>query len=95
MPRAIGQDHQFQRGQHPLPALVASESGQQKRQFDVFVRGQYGNQVEGFKNKADVLVPPVREFLFVEPGHVDALHDALPVCGAVDARDDVQQRRFA
>ena len=79
----------------PLPALAASESGQQKRQFDVFVRGQYGNQVEGFKNKADVLVPPVREFLFVEPGHVDALHDALPVCGAVDARDDVQQLRFA
>src|SRR5581483_5720191 len=61
----------------------------------VLERGQHRDQVERLEDESDVLVPPVRQFGFVELGDIDALHEAFAFRGPVDAGDDMEQRGFA
>src|SRR5207245_6393996 len=53
------------------------------------------NQIKGLEDKTDMLPTPERQLCFVELPDIDALHDALPFAGAVNASDDMEQRAFA
>jgi hypothetical protein len=44
-----------------------------------------GHQVEAQKDKADVVIPPVRELGFIQPCHVNTLHVTFAVRGPVNA----------
>ena len=91
----VAEANDAQGGLHALLPLIAAETREQQRQLHVFKRRQHRDEIEGLKNKADVLIPPVGKLRLVELRHVHPLHETFAARGPVNARDDVQQSGFA
>ena len=95
MLHAVAEADHVERGGYLAAAFARTELGEEQRELDVFEGAENRDEIEGLKNKADVLVSPVGEIGFVEAGDVAVLHDALAARGAIYAGDDVQERGFS
>ncbi len=65
------------------------------RQHHVFERREIGNQVELLKHKTNFLRPHSIQFVRGDSRHIFAIEPNLSGSGAVQAADQVHQRRFA
>src|SRR5919108_3519790 len=77
------------------PALGLRKSGQEKREFDIFERRQDGNEVEGLKDESDGVIAPCGQLRLAHARNILAVHNNVAACRPVDARDQIQQCRFA
>ena len=94
MVSAIGQAHQLQGRLNLAASLGLRQGRQQEGQFNILKGRVHRDEIEALKDEAHVLVAPVGQFRLVQTGHVDALNFHGPARGGIDARQDVQQRRF-
>src|SRR5262245_6329236 len=74
----------------PLPRLLTIDF----RQHDVLEHAAVGQQVKCLKDEADALAAQSGPLVLAELRRFDALKKILPVAWAVEATDDIQQRRF-
>jgi hypothetical protein len=66
-----------------------------ERQLDVVQSGGAGEQVEGLKDEADLLVADAGELVVVECGDVVPVEPVAALRGRVEAADEVHQRGLA
>ena len=79
-----------------LAPLVLAELGEQQRQLDVLARGEHRDQVEELEHEADVLGAEARELVLGQlVQHAARDRRRWPSFGAVESREQVEQRRFA
>src|SRR5262245_22201408 len=74
----------------PLPRLMTIDFGQ----HDVFEHAAVGQQVKCLKDEADALAAQSGPLVLAELCRFYAFKEILPVAWAVEATDDIQQRRF-
>ena len=79
----------------PAMPLPRPKPGIGRRQFDVGHRGQRLQQVVGLEHEAEGVAPQDGKTVVVEGADVDLGDPALPVCGTVQAADDVHERGLA
>src|SRR5918993_4346816 len=91
----IGEAHDLERGQRPLPALLLRELRQQQRQLDVLECREHGNEVVELEDEPDAAAAPLRELPFRERPEVGARHDHLAARRPVDPRNQIEERRLA
>jgi hypothetical protein len=65
------------------------------RQLDIFQRRRAREQIETLKDKSDLRVADIRQFIPAQPGHVHAVEPVIAGGGPVEAADDIHQRGFA
>ena len=75
--------------------LVGVAAGELQRQEDVLARVEDRQQVEELEDEADVVAAQLGELAVVEPGEVDAVDHDRARGRAVEAGEDVHQRRLA
>ena len=75
--------------------LRLAQPGEQERQLHVFKSREHGNQVEGLKNKSDVVVAPMGQLAIGHRCDPDTIHLDFPGGRPIDTGDDVQERSFA
>ncbi len=92
---AVGEAHDLERGQRPLPPLGLREMGEQERQLHVLGGGEHRDEVVELEDEAHVVAAEAGELGLAEPGHVGAGHHHVAGGRLVDAGDQVQQRRLA
>src|SRR6266566_4744274 len=95
--RSVGQPDGFQSAERELALRPAWKMPMdvQHRQFDVLERRSPGEQIEALKNKTNLLVPNVGQFVAVELGDVGAVEPVATLGGPIQAADDVHQSGFA
>ena len=78
-------------GSEGLPfAFFAPEAGEQKREFYVFQRGEYRDEIKGLEDESDILISPIGQLGLIEIGYIDPLDAAGTAGGAVDPCDNVE-----
>src|SRR5262245_28708324 len=65
------------------------------RQLDILEGGGAREQIEALKNKSDLRVADVCEFVSIESRNVHVVEAITAGCGAVQAADDIHQSGFA
>ena len=76
-------------------ALVAADLRVDQRQLDVLQRRGAREEIERLKHEADLLVAHRGQLVIVHRLDRRAVEDVLPGGGAVEAADDVHERRLA
>ena len=64
MVHALAQSHHGERGFHMLLSLLAGETGEKKRQLDIFKRGEHRDQIVELEYKADMSRAPISKLGF-------------------------------
>src|SRR3954454_6375890 len=77
------------------PLRVRPLAGDRQRQHDVLARVEDRQEVERLEDEADALAAQLGEPAVVERGDLDAVQDDRPGGRAVEAGEDVHQRRLA
>ena len=91
----IAQPDPLQRLAGPLVPLGGGDPGVEQRQLDVLQRRGARQQVEVLEDEADRLVAEVRQLVVGEAGDVLPLQQVAAGGGAVEAAEQVHQRRLA
>ena len=91
----VGQAHLGQRGQRPLPALVAAQPGVGQRQLDVAERSRARDQIEALEDEADLAVAQIRQVVLVGAADVESVEAVDAAARRIQAAEDVHQRGLA
>src|ERR1043166_8459011 len=91
----VGQTDEFKGRVALLTPSSGAEMGQEQRQLHVLESRQNRDEIEGLEDKPHVLIPPIGQVRFTEPGEIDILHLAGAAGRPINACDDVKQRGFA
>ena len=95
MPGALGHAKAVEdRGRAPLP-VHQRHAGEEEWERDVVDDAVARQQIERLEDDADVRAAVPRESVLIERAEVDAVDDDTPAAGALQTREDVQQRRLA
>src|ERR1019366_6631150 len=95
MTHPIGQTDGFEHALHPLTAFLAGHAVEPEPVFDVLVRGEDRNEVEGLKDEAKLVASDIRPFRFGERHEVGACEKHCSTVRAVEAAEEVKQRALA
>ena len=89
--KADGREHvdRLARGRRGIDA------GERQRQRDVLRRGQIGQHVERLEDEAHPGATKLRHRVVVEGGEIDSVDRNRSRIGAVESRDEIEQRGFA
>ena len=83
------------RARAPLAARQPAAAAQFQREQDVLQRGQRRDELEELEDDAHVASAPARERVLAAPAQLLPGEDDLPARRAVDAGQQVEQRRLA
>ncbi len=92
---AVGEADASERVRGLYPSILCPETRVDQRQLDIIERRGAGQQVEGLKDEADLLVSDAGELVVVEVGHPMAVEPVLPGGRAVEAADQIHQGGLA
>ena len=95
MAGAGGEADAFKGSGYAGAALGCGDALDQQREFDVFSRGEDGDEVEGLKDESDFDAAEGGEARRAEFGCIDTLDEDAAGGGLVDATDEVEQRGLA
>ena len=76
-------------------SLVRDSVVQEKRKNHILLHIQFGNQVEGLKDKTNVLPPEHGQLLLGQGKHILPVDPDAARCGIVQRAHNIQQRAFA
>ena len=93
--RAVCQADDAQGGHRALAAFALRQGRQQQRQLDVLDGVQHRDEVIELEDEADVAAAPVGQLALGQRRQIGARDRDLARGDAVDAGDQVQQRRLA
>src|SRR5262249_20302914 len=79
---------------HPGTTLRARDAREHHRQLDVLRGGEPGHQVEGLEDEPDQVPAHLGQLGVVETAHLASVEEVRARGRAVEAADDVQQRRL-
>src|SRR6201999_4243665 len=92
--RAVGEAHATEELEGPALALRARHAGVEHRKPHVLERRRVSDEIEGLKDEADVMEPDPRLRDGIELRDVTTAEEIRAAVGAVEAPQDVQERRF-
>src|SRR5690606_3321496 len=72
-------------------SLIRRDFQVQKRQFDIFVAGQFVDQVKALEYKTNISLSKLRPLPFGELGHFLLQEVVFPAIGIVEQSDDIEQ----
>ena len=70
-------------------------TGINKRQRDIFQSGGLRKKIEGLKDKADLHIADVCQFIIKRLSHIGAIQLVRTACGCVQATDQIHQGTFS
>ena len=91
MVRAIGKSDEIKGGGNAASASSPGERLEEKRQFNVLVSGENGDEVVKLKDVSNVSGAPPGELGPREGAEVLPIDDQLAITGAVDPRNHVEE----
>lgn len=91
----FGQAQAGQQGMGACVALGGRRAGIDRRHFDIFLGGAGGNQVIALEHETEGFTPQPGECVTVQAGHLFTREQVVATGGAVQAAEDVHQRRLA
>src|SRR5437773_4168933 len=95
MQNPIAKLYRGQGGLCPFMPLSCSHPGVDKRQFDVMKGRSSGEQIEGLKNEADLLISDPRKLIVRHVRNQLAVDPVITLRRRIETADEVHQRRFS
>jgi len=95
VPEAIFETHLGESRLRAGPSLGLAAALIEERHLDVLDDGEFADQVEGLKDEADAAPADAAQFVVGESGDVVAIEEIPPGGRAIEAAEQVHQRRLA
>ena len=92
---SVGEPHHVQNLFCTLFSFAFGYTGINKRQCDIFQSGGPRQKIEGLKDKADLHIADVCQFIVVQLSNIGAIQLIRAACGGVQATDQIHQGAFS